>query len=117
MSTEKHCPACRSQDIYFDGTLWNCPACFHEWNTQKPDSENQNDKTGIIDAHGNELQDGDTVTVIKDLKVKGASASIKVGTKIKNISLHPGGADGHNIQCKVPGFGSMHIKSEFVKKA
>jgi len=70
----------------------------------------------ICDANGNELKDGDTVTVIKDLKVKGASSSVKVGTKVKNITLVPDSSDGHNISCRIDGFGSMGLKSEFVKK-
>ena len=117
MDTKQLCPNCKSEDAYFDGSLWNCPSCFHEWanHEQKP-TENSIEST-VQDAHGNILQDGDAVTVIKDLKVKGGSSSIKVGTKVKNIKLNPDGADGHNINCKIDGFGSMSIKSEFVKKS
>ena len=111
------CPQCTSADAYFDGSLWNCPTCFHEWTLQEnAPSESSNDDQ-IRDAHGNVLQEGDSVTVIKDLKVKGASSSIKVGTKVKNIRLNPNGSNGHNISCKIDGFGAMNLKSEFVKKS
>lgn len=117
------CPQCQSENIYQDGNLWICPECGNEW-TQGPQqhgspngatSEEPID-TAIRDAHGQVLSDGDTVTVIKDLKVKGASSVIKGGTKVKNIRLSEG-ADGHNISCKIEGFGAMNLKSEFVKKA
>ncbi len=111
------CPKCQSENIYQDGNLWVCPECSHEWSalaykaveTEKPAD------TAIRDANGNALQDGDTVTVIKDLKIKGSSSVVKVGTKVKNIKLTEG-ADGHDISCKIDGFGAMNLKSEFVKK-
>lgn len=117
MNTPQICPKCNSEDAYFDGSLWVCPSCFHEWTMQDPQTEDSIPTTTIRDAHGNILQDGDAVTVIKDLKVKGASSALKVGTKVKNIKLNPNGTDGHNINCKIDGFGSMSIKSEFVKKS
>jgi len=103
--------------MYSDGSLWVCPDCGHE-----ATSLGSNDTAGdeshdgrVYDAFGNQLQDGDTVTVIKDLKVKGASGSVKVGTKVKNIRLVDA-SDGHNIACRIEGFGAMNLKSEFVKK-
>jgi protein PhnA len=114
--TNQNCPKCNSTDGYFDGSFWNCPTCFHEWTL----SENQTTKvveTQIRDAHGNILQEGDSVTVIKDLKIKGSSSSVKVGTKVKNIKLIADSNDGHNIGCKIDGFGAMNLKSEFVKKS
>jgi protein PhnA len=94
--------------------LMVCPECAYEWNPNETDSENSGDSFVVKDAHGNILQNGDTVIVIKDLPVKGASKSIKVGTKVTGIRLVD---SEHNIDCKVPGFGSMGLKSEFVKKA
>ena len=103
------CPKCNSDYVYVDGNLLVCPECAHEWSAL--DSEVLDD--AVQDANGNTLQDGDTVSLTKDLKVKGSSATLKVGTKVKNIRL----ADGdHNIDCKITGFGSMRLKSEFVKK-
>lgn len=108
------CPKCRSPYPYQDAHLWICPECGHEFSL---DAVNSAEGDGVIkDANGNELTDGDTVTVIKDLKVKGASGSVKVGTKVKNIRLVHDSGDGHDIACKVDGFGSMNLKSEFVKK-
>jgi len=119
MENENKCPKCNSENIYQDGNLWVCPECFHEWSsfesTEKSAVSEQADSS-VRDAHGNVLSDGDSVTVIKDLKVKGSSTVVKVGTKVKNIRLTDGG-DGHNIACKIEGFGSMNLKSEFVKKA
>lgn len=114
MSDEmKACPQCKSPYGYpLDDTLFACPECGYEWNPAEVEAA-----AGIpvvIDANGNELQDGDTVIVIKNLPVKGASAPIKAGTKVKNIRLVEG---DHNIDCKIPGFGAMSLKSEFVKKA
>lgn len=118
MSTPTNCPKCNSENIYEDVNLWVCPACSHEWNPA--DATNMEaepvDDNVIKDAHGNVLTDGDTVVVIKELKVKGSSSAIKVGTKVKNIRLTDGD-DGHNISCKIDGFGAMNLKSEFVKKA
>lgn len=110
------CPKCQSENIYQDGNLWVCPECSHEWAPQNEVSKVEAEvDTRIRDANGNVLQDGDTVTVIKDLKVKGSSSVVKVGTKVKNIRLVDGG-DGHDIACKIDGFGAMNLKSEFVKK-
>lgn len=117
MSKEPSCPKCQSEYTYADGALWICPQCGHEW-SQFQQGENEVETAPdnqIRDAHGNVLSDGDTVTVIKDLKVKGASSVVKGGTKVKNIRLTDGG-DGHNISCKIEGFGAMNLKSEFVKK-
>lgn len=112
MSEENPCPQCHSPYPYPDGSLWICPECHYEFNPQMQD----NKTTRILDSNGKELFDGDTVTVIKDLKVKGTSNPIKVGTKVKNIKLNPDSSDGHNINCKIDGFGQMSLKSEFVKK-
>lgn len=114
-----NCPQCQSENTYADGNLWICPECSHEWSVHAqaestPPAESQADV--IKDAHGQPLQDGDTVTVIKDLKVKGSSSVVKVGTKVKNIRLIETG-DGHDISCKIDGFGAMNLKSEYVKKA
>ncbi len=108
------CPQCNSPYTYEDGDLLVCPECAHEWNPATAPAQEE----GLVvkDAHGNVLNDGDSVTVIKDLKVKGASSAIKAGTKIKNIRLVEG-SDGHNIDCKVPGIGAIKLKQEFVKKA
>ena len=113
-----HCPRCSSSYIYSDGNLWICPECGHEWSeivavTEEPA---QSESSQIVDANGNVLQDGDTVVVVKDLKVKGASSVIKGGTKVKNIRLTQTG-DGHDISCKIEGFGAMNLKSQYVKKA
>jgi len=108
------CPECGSEYTYEDGDLYVCPECAHEWS--KHESEAEEEGLVVKDANGNILQDGDSVTVIKDLKVKGSSSGIKAGTKIKNIRLVEG-SDGHNIDCKVPGVGAIKLKQEFVKKA
>lgn len=115
MDNNHKCPKCGSEDSYFDGSLQVCPACFHEWNPIAAESSTQAADDSIKDAHGTILQDGDTVSVIKDLKVKGSSSVVKVGTKVKNIRLVES-TDGHNISCKIDGFGAMNLKSEFVKK-
>ncbi len=107
------CPKCQYDYPYEDGFQWVCPDCHHEWN---PNESKQPEVIEIKDANGNILQDGDSVTVIKDLKVKGASGSVKVGTKVKNIRLIHDSSDGHDIACKIDGFGQMNLKSEFVKK-
>lgn len=106
------CPQCQSPYAYFDGTLNICPECAYEWdaNAAPADAEEQ-----VLDANGAVLQDGDNVVLIKALKPKGSSQSIKQGTKVKNIRVIPG-AD-HNIDCKIDGFGGMMLKSEFVKKS
>lgn len=110
------CPKCSSEHIYQDRDLWICPECAHEWAETVAAESTETDTFVVKDAHGNVLQDGDAVTVIKDLKVKGSSSVVKVGTKAKNIQLVDG-ADGHNISCKIEGFGAMNLKSEFVKKS
>jgi protein PhnA len=113
---QRHCPKCQSENIYHDGSLWNCPDCSHEWSEFPNTAEEVHQDTTIRDAHGVELKDGDSVTVIKDLKVKGSSSTVKVGTKVKNIRLIESD-NGHNIACKIDGIGAMNLKSEFVKKA
>ena len=113
MSTLPPCPKCNSEYTYEDGILYVCPECGHEW-SKEAGATSTDDTLVVRDAHGNLLQDGDTVTVIKDLKVKGASSALKVGTKVRNIRLVEG---DHNIDCKIDGFGAMQLKSEFVKKA
>lgn len=118
MSSDPQCPQCQSVNVYADGALWICPECSHEWSVFAAEaSESAPVDDGIIrDAHGNPLADGDSVTVIKELKIKGSSSVVKVGTKVKNIRLVDGG-DGHDIGCKIDGIGSINLKSEFVKKA
>jgi protein PhnA len=111
MEKEHHCPKCNSPYGYPQGTLIICPECGHEWTEAELAEELKAEQ--ILDANGNVLNDGDDVTVIKDLPVKGAPKPIKAGTKVKNIRLTDG---DHNIDCKVPGFGAMGLKSEFVKK-
>ncbi|EAR08647.1 zinc ribbon domain-containing protein YjdM [Reinekea blandensis] len=106
-----HCPKCESEYTYEDGNLYVCPECAHEWSQDA--SADAEDALVIKDANGNPLADGDTVTVIKDLKIKGSSSVVKVGTKVKNIRLVEG---DHDIDCKIPGIGAMGLKSEFVKK-
>ena len=110
MSELPHCPACQSTYTYQDGLLFVCPECAHEWS----EADSNSDSKTIKDANGNPLQDGDSVTVIKDLKVKGSSLVVKVGTKVKNIRLVDG---DHDIDCRIDGIGAMKLKSEFVKKA
>lgn len=112
MSDFPACPKCNSEYTYSDGTMMICPDCAHEWD---PAEETIIESIGLVvkDANGNVLQDGDSVTVIKDLKVKGSSLVVKVGMKAKNIRLIDG---DHNIDCKLDGIGAMQLKSEFVKK-
>ena len=113
MSDLPKCPECGSEYTYEDGEMYICPECAHEWpkgGAETPVEEGLD----VKDANGAPLQDGDTVTVIKDLKVKGSSLVVKVGTKVKNIRLVEG---DHNIDCKIDGIGAMKLKSEFVKKA
>lgn len=106
------CPVCQSSYVYEDGPLLICPECAHEWaNASDGDAP---DISPVRDANGAGLSDGDTVTVIKDLKFRGGV--VKVGTKINSIRLVPEAADGHDIDCKVPGIGQMGLKSQFVKK-
>jgi protein PhnA len=113
MTALPNCPACGSPYTYEDGNMYVCPECAHEW-AKDAAAEGGVDDLVVRDAHGNALQDGDTVTVIKDLKVKGSTSVVKVGTKVKNIRLVEG---DHNIDCKIDGIGAMKLKSEFVKKA
>ncbi len=113
MESLPSCPKCGSEYTYEDGDLIICPECAYEWNPKQQEEES---KLIVKDAYGTILEDGDSVTVIKDLKVKGSSSGIKVGTKIKSIRLVEGN-DGHNIDCKVPGVGAIKLKQEFVKKA
>lgn len=107
-----NCPKCNSEYTYEDRGFYVCPECAHEWKLESEAESNEDEKV-IKDANGNVLNDGDSVTVIKDLKVKGSSSVIKIGTKVKNIRLVDG---DHNIDCKIEGFGAMQLKSEFVKK-
>jgi len=112
MSSIPKCPKCESEYTYQDGILLICPECAHEWTSEV---EEEKAEIGLTykDANGNPLQDGDTVTVIKDLKVKGSSLVVKVGTKVKNSRLVGG---DHDIDCKIEGIGPMKLKSQFVKK-
>lgn len=112
MTTLPDCPKCNSQYTYQDGPMLVCPECAHEWT---PNTGEQVDDGGpvVTDAHGNVLTDGDSVSVIKDLKVKGSSAVVKVGTRVRNIRLVAG---DHDIDCKIDGIGAMKLKSEFVRK-
>lgn len=108
----KTCPQCESPYAYAMGTgMYACPECYYEWN---PEDKQADGEQQVLDVNGNVLSDGDAVIVIKDLPVKGAPKPIKKGTKVKNIRLSEG---DHNIDCKIEGFGSMSLKSEFVKKA
>jgi len=111
MNNLPNCPKCNSEYVYEDGALLVCPECAHEWNP----AEVADVEEGLvaIDANRNKLADGDTVTLIKDLKVKGAPKDLKQGTRVKNIRIVEG---DHNIDCKIDGFGAMKLKSEFVKK-
>lgn len=105
-----NCPKCSSEYVYEDGIMLVCPECAYEWLS----GDEENEETLVVkDANGTRLTDGDSVTVIKDLKVKGAPKDIKQGTRVKNIRLVDG---DHNIDCKIDGFGAMKLKSEFVKK-
>ncbi|MCC7232826.1 MAG: alkylphosphonate utilization protein [Bacteroidia bacterium] len=110
------CPKCKADLSYPSDNLLVCPMCFHEWNPETVQQPAPETAEAIKDSLGNVLQDGDTVVVIKDLKVKGAAKAVKAGTKVKNIRLKES-SDGHNIDCKIEGFGAMCLKSEFVKKA
>ena len=113
MSDLPHCPQCKSEYTYEQGDLYVCPECGHEWNKHAA-ADSAEQARVWKDANGNLLQDGDSVTVIKDLKIKGSSSVVKVGTKVKNIRLIDG---DHDIDCKIDGIGAMQLKSEFVKKA
>lgn len=110
MSDTIICPKCHSEFTYEQDNLYVCSQCFHEWDPNEVASGET-----ILDMNGNELQNGDSVIVMKDLPVKGAPKPVKAGTKVKNIRLRPD--SDHNIDCKIDGFGAMALKSEFVKKA
>ena len=112
MSGLPPCPKCNSAYTYEDGGLLVCPECAHEWSRDAVEAVPE--ARVWKDAHGNVLADGDSVTVIKDLKIKGSSSVVKVGTKVKNIRLIEG---DHDIDCKIDGFGPMQLKSEYIKKA
>lgn len=112
MDNLPNCPKCNSEYTYEDGGILICPECAHEWTSGAENQTNEDTKV-VKDANGNILNDGDSVTIVKDLKVKGASSALKKGTKVKNIRLVDG---DHNIDCKIDGFGAMSLKSEFVKK-
>jgi protein PhnA len=114
MSEFPPCPKCGSEYAYPSDNLLVCPECFHEWNPEDAEGEVVEGEPKVLDSNGNVLQNGDSVVVIKDLPVKGAPKPIKAGTKVKNIRLTDG---DHNIDCKIDGFGSMGLKSEFVRKA
>ncbi len=112
MSTLPPCPKCHSEFTYEDAGMFICPECAHEWAHEAAAAAPE--QRVWKDANGNVLQDGDTVTLVKDLKIKGSSSVVKVGTKVKNIRLIDG---DHDIDCKIDGFGPMQLKTEFVKKA
>ncbi|TFE23767.1 zinc ribbon domain-containing protein YjdM [Cohnella luojiensis] len=112
MADLPNCPQCNSEYTYEDGSLLVCPECGYEWTLELGTDSGEENRI-IRDANGNVLNDGDSVTVIKDLKVKGTSSVVKIGTKVKNIRLVDG---DHDIDCKIDGFGAMKLKSEFVKK-
>lgn len=116
--TPTQCPKCQSENIYQDMVLWVCPECAHEWDPSVASAieESAPEAHVVKDSNGNVLQDGDSVTVIKELRIKGASSVVKVGTKVKNIRLMDAG-DGHDIACKIDGIGAINLKSEFVRKA
>ncbi len=112
MSALPPCPKCHSEYTYEDGAMLVCPECAHEWSATATEASEETARV-YRDAVGNILQDGDTVTVIKDLKLKGGGGTVKVGTKVKNIRLVD---SDHDIDCKIDGFGQMGLKTEFVKK-
>jgi protein PhnA len=118
MSDTKACPKCSSPYAYPSGSLWICPECNHEWNPDEAEEVEEVAETGFVvkDVNGNILQNGDSVIIMKDLPVKGAPKPLKAGTKVKNIRLTEG-ANDHNIDCKIDGFGSMALKSKYVRKA
>ena len=112
MSQIPSCPKCNCEYTYDDGNMFICPECAHEW-PMNAVAGGDEDVFIVKDSNGNILSDGDSITIIKDLKVKGSSSSLKIGTKVKNIKLVD---SDHNIECKIDGFGEMKLKSEFVKK-
>lgn len=113
MSNLPACPKCQSEYTYEDGQMLICPECGHEW-AREEETAGAESSLSVADANGTLLMDGDSVVVIKDLKIKGSSSVVKVGTKVKNIRLVEG---DHNIDCKIAGIGAMQLKSEFVRKA
>ena len=117
---DKACPQCKSVNVYQDMNLWICPECSYEWTDQGIQAlgdPSENESAAVVkDANGNILQDGDSVVVVKDLKIKGSSSVVKGGTKVRNIRLTDAG-DGHDISCKIEGLGSINLKSEYVRKA
>jgi protein PhnA len=113
MSSFPACPKCSCEYTYEDGVLFVCPECAHEWAKDTVVASDEQERV-VRDAHGAALHDGDTVTVIKDLKVKGSSSVVKVGTRVKNIRLVDG---DHDIDCRIDGIGAMQLKSQFVRKA
>lgn len=112
MTKLPNCPKCNSEYTYEDGNLFVCPECAYEWSMEATEDDSD-DSLIVKDANGTLLVDGDTITVIKDLKIKGSSSVVKIGTKVKNIRLVEG---DHNIDCRIDGIGAMKLKSEFVKK-
>ena len=118
MENQSSCPKCHSENVYSDGNLWICPECSHEWSALASNAKTEEtvQDNNIRDANGNILADGDSVIVIKDLKIKGSSSVVKGGTKVRNIRLTDAG-DGHDISCKIDGMGAINLKSEYVKKA
>ena len=118
MTADPKCPKCQGENTYQDGVLWNCPECGHEWslNSSEVSVTEAVEDTSIRDANGVVLTDGDSVIVMKDLKIKGSSSVVKGGTKVRNIRLVDAG-DGHDIACKIDGIGAINLKSEFVKKS
>ncbi len=120
--SDQKCPKCNATDFYHDGTLWVCPLCNHEWadfpsaSDAAVSADEDSGEEIVKDANGTVLQNGDAVIVVKDLPVKGASGPIKGGTKVKSIRI-AFDVPGHNIVCKIDGFGQIHLKSEYVKKA
>ena len=110
--SQQTCPKCNSPYGYYDGSLWICPECFHEWSLQEEDN---NQAIKFFDINGNELKDGDSVVIAKDLKV--GKDTLKSGTKVKNIRLLDEPINDHDISCKINGFGSLYLKCSVVKKA
>ncbi|RAP34944.1 alkylphosphonate utilization protein [Candidatus Marinamargulisbacteria bacterium SCGC AAA071-K20] len=118
MTKVPNCPECKSEHTYSDRDLIICPMCAYEWQAipgHEPEEEKSDNGNDVLDAYGTPLQTGDNVSVIKDLKVKGASSTLKAGTKVKNIEIVDA-KDGHDISCKITGFGAIGLKSQFVKK-
>jgi protein PhnA len=113
MNEIPNCSKCDSSYVYEDGMLFICPECAHEWSKDATGDSDEEAGFVVRDSNGTELKDGDTITVIKDLKIKGSSSVVKIGTKVKNIRLVE---SDHDIDCKIPGVGAMGLKSEFVKK-